>query len=123
MEFHTKAKLLLGLMGIESLVILVWCLAKLVGWINTPLWLEILPIVTVGLSIATIIFYGGMLMQRVDHLDSEVKEIKTVILPKLESDLRQEMKEIKAEIRELKELMLNMDRRLLIIETKLGIQS
>ncbi len=63
------------------------------------IWLDVLPAVSAVVTVAGISFKAGQILQKQNHLIDDVKELK------------QDVREIKTELKDL-------DKRVIIIETK-----
>ena len=75
----------------------VWFALKIAGVINTPFWVEFIPV-------ASIIFGAGILFQKVEHIGEDLHDFKT--------EMREFRKEVVTELKVY-------DKRLIGIEAKL----
>ena len=83
MKFETKMKLLLAHASFWTLVLISWIIAKFMGWINTPLWLEMLPYSSAAFTVLTFIFSAGIVFHKIinngrgiDILTKEIREFR-----------------------------------------------
>ncbi|MFH1803111.1 MAG: hypothetical protein ABH864_06730 [archaeon] len=65
------------LIWIGIILILGWALLKALGIINTPVWIEMIPYIGVGITLLGGAYKLGRILENVERMDTSVKELNT----------------------------------------------
>ncbi len=87
---------------VSYIILILWVIAKLFGFINSPTIVELMPIIT-------FIFLGGAFYQRFNDLVQKF------------NDLNQQVKDININLDKVTDMTHNIDKRVIKIETNLKI--
>lgn len=63
----------MSLMIISGLAILVYGLLKAFGIINTPVWILAVPYVAGGVTVLTVVYYFGKMVNKLDFINGRLK--------------------------------------------------
>ncbi len=58
--------------GIGMVILIVWIIAKLLGIIHSPVWVEMLPLIGIGMTIGTIGVKTGRKLEKLDLVYAKV---------------------------------------------------
>jgi len=93
------------------ITLFLWLLAKTLGWINTPLIIEILPLISGLVILLSGMRHAGKFIHRVENGLSDIKDLKERV-GNLEIKLDNSVNSLRADIH-------NLDKRVAIIESRI----
>lgn len=92
---------------ISTIIVFLWLLAKAVGLIKTPWFIEAIPYIGGFLALAAVVKEIGKYAQKMDHALVDIGEIKG------------ELKDVKGTIITINTNIAHLDKRVAVLETRL----
>ncbi len=89
---------------ISITILFLWLIAKAVGLIHTPWFVEMVPYVTGFIALASILKEGGKLINKLENVISDLGTIKL------------ELKDMRFDIKEIRNDLHSLDKRVAVLE-------